>query len=295
MPNKMIVNLTPTGMVPTRSMSKHAPLSLSEITESIHEAVELGITMVHLHVRDEAESPSSDPEIYAEAIRRIRAFAPELIICASISGRIEKEFEQRAAPLFLDGDVKPDAASLTLSSMNFVRTASENSPEIIKKLALTMLELGIMPELEVFDVGMLNYAHHLIGKKLLQGPFYVNVILGNIATAQMDLSHVGVILNQIPYDWFWSLGGIGDTQLTANAVAIAMGGGVRVGLEDNLYWDSARTRQATNRELIQRVHDLAEIHQREIMPPGELRTKLELLPGFGQYGRKPMGPPANTA
>ncbi len=197
--NKLIVNFTPTGMIPTREMTPHAPLSVNEIIEDVHVAWEAGITMLHLHARDPVTGmPTHKREVYAQLIEGIRAYAPELIICVSLSGRDVAEFEARAEVLQLDGGLKPDMGSLTLSSLNFNQRASINEPEVIQRLAQRMMEREIRPELEVFDAGMINYAKYLLRKNLISPPFYFNLIMGNIACAQPDLLHLGVMLNDLP-------------------------------------------------------------------------------------------------
>jgi uncharacterized protein (DUF849 family) len=282
----LIVNFTPTGMIPTKEMTPHVPIEPAEIIENVQRAVDIGITMVHLHARDAATGePTYLPEIYAEIIDGVRDVSKELIVCVSLSGRNFREFELRAAPLRLTGDVKPDMGSLTLSSLNFNRVASMNTPDMVQDLAREMKERGILPELEAFDAGMINYAKYLEKKGLIDPPHYCNILCGNIACAQADLLHVGVMISDLPPDSFWSLAGIGNAQLPMNSVAIAYGGGVRVGLEDNIWYDQARTRLASNLDLLQRIHVLAQANERKVMSPADLRAALNLLPGNGQYGR----------
>ena len=283
----LIINFTPTGMIPTKAMTPHVPITVSEIVEDVHRACELGITMAHLHARDEETGvPTYKAELYGKIIEGIRKFAPDLILCVSLSGRNFKELDQRAQPLELTGNLKPDMGSLTLSSVNFNRQASVNEPKMIQDLAARMKERGVLPELEAFDAGMINYAHYLIRKGLLTGPHYCNLLFGNIACAQADLLHTGVLVRDLPEQTYWSLAGIGDTQLMMNSIAIASGGGVRVGLEDNIYFDRDRTKLATNAELLQRIHTIAQANERAVMPAAELRKKLNLQPGHGVYGRK---------
>lgn len=281
-----IVNFTPTGMIPTKTMTSFVPISIQEIIEEVHEAIETGITMVHLHARDEhTGQPTYHAEVYGEIISGIRKFSSELVICVSLSGRTFHEFEKRADPLKLEGNQKPDMGSLTLSSVNFNKETSVNSPEMVTALAREMKQRGILPELEAFDAGMINYAKYLESKELLQPPHYFNLILGNIACAQADLLHVGVMLRDLPPNSFWSLGGVGNAQLMMNSIAVAAGGGVRVGLEDNIWYDTARTKLARSCDLIRRIHQLAEANDRKIMPPAELRRLLILEDGNGHYGR----------
>ena len=281
-----ILNFTPTGMIPTKQMTPHVPVTVEEIVEQVLAAVDIGITMAHLHARDlDTGEPTYQAEIYSEIIANIRRFHPDLVICVSTSGRNFSEFEKRAQVLGLKGEVKPDMASLTLSSVNFNKQASVNSPDMINALAQEMKNNNILPELEVFDVGMINYAKYLEKKGLLEPPHYFGLILGNIACAQADLLHCGVMIRDLPPDSVWSIGGVGDAQLMINSLAISIGGGVRVGLEDNIYYDPQRNKLATNLELVKRIHRLAEANERLIMKPMELREILHLEGGYGSYGR----------
>lgn len=282
----LIINFTPTGMIPTKEMTPHAPIAPDEIIEDVRRAVNIGITMVHLHARDSATGKSTyKAQVYGEIIAGIRSFSKDLIICVSLSGREINEFEKRAEPLQLEGDLKPDMGSLTLSSLNFNRVASVNSPDMIQMLANEMKSRGILAELEAFDAGMINYAKYLERKGILEPPHYFNLLLGNIACAQADLLHIGIMVRDLPENSYWSLAGIGNYQLMMNSVAIVSGGGVRVGLEDNIWFDKARTRLATNSDLLHRIHRLAEASERKVMSPGKLRELLNLQPGNGKYGR----------
>ncbi|HUT47249.1 MAG TPA: 3-keto-5-aminohexanoate cleavage protein [Sedimentisphaerales bacterium] len=282
----LIVNFTPTGMIPTKEMTPHVPITPDEIIENVRRAVDIGITMVHLHARDAATGKSTyKAEAYGEIIAGIRSFSKDLVVCVSLSGRDISEFEKRSEPLQLEGDLKPDMGSLTLSSLNFNRVASVNSPEMIQMLANEMKSRGILAELEAFDAGMINYAKYLERKGILEPPHYFNLLLGNIACAQADLLHIGIMVRDLPENSFWALAGIGNYQLMMNSVAIVSGGGVRIGLEDNIWFDKARTRLATNSDLLHRIHRLAEASERKVMSPGRLRELLNLQPGDGKYGR----------
>ena len=282
----LIINFAPTGMIPTKAMTPYVPVTVNEIVEDVHEAYEIGITIVHLHARDEhTDEPTYKAEVYRNIIEGIRKFAKDLVICVSLSGRNFKELEKRIEPLLLEGSSKPDMGSLTLSSVNFNHEASVNAPDMIKSLAWEMKCRGILVELEAFDAGMINYAKYLEKKELIEPPHYFNLLLGNVACAQADLLHAGIMIRDLPNDSYWSMAGIGDAQLMMNSVAIASGGGVRVGLEDNIWYDLNRTRLARNADLIRRIHDLAEANQREIMSSNEFRELLHLENGDGQFGR----------
>lgn len=288
MEEKLIIDFTPTGMIPTRNMTPHVPISVSEIVEDIQSVFEIGITKVHLHARNpETEDPTYKKEIYAGIIEGIRKFSQTLVVCVSLSGRTFSKFEERSDALELYGDLKPDMGSLTLSSLNFNKIASVNSPDMIQNLALKMKRLGIVPELEAFDSGMINYAKFLIKRNLLTPPYYFNLLFGNIACAQADLLHAGIMVKDLPENSIWSMAGIGDQQLKMNSIAIATGGGVRVGLEDNIWYDSKRTILARNIDLIKRIHLIADANERKIMSPEEFRLTMNLNKGFGEYGRSP--------
>ncbi len=280
----LIINFVPTGMVPTRAMSPHVPISVTEIVEDVHRARELGITIAHLHAREVDGTPSCRAELYGEIISSVRRFAPDLVICVSLSGRSFTEIAKRSAPLTLTGDAKPDMGSLTLGSLNFPRQASVNAPETVQALAAEMLRVGILPELEIFDTGMIHYARYLERKGLLSRPHYFNLLLGNLCTAQLDPLHLGVLLRDLPRGSHWALGGLGEAHWPACQLAMALGGGVRVGLEDNLYRDANRTRLATNGELLQRVHDLAALAERPLLSSVEFRRLFGLGSGPGEYG-----------
>jgi len=274
--NKLIINLVPTGMIPTRAMTPHVPLSPEEIVKDVLTCVPMGVSMVHIHARDSEGVATYKPEIFREIIINIRRRQPELIIAATTSGRVYKEFTERSAVLDLEGDARPDMASLTLSSVNFNKIASVNSPDVIVALAEKMLEKGIKPELEIFDLGMVNFAHYLIRKNLLTPPYYFNILLGNIATAQAKLLHLGIIVSELPQDSIWAVTGIGDMQYRMNAIGLIVGDGVRIGLEDNIWFDEKRTCLATNYMLVERIAKMAGIFGREIANPGETRKILNL-------------------
>jgi uncharacterized protein (DUF849 family) len=187
----------------------------------------------------------------------------------STSGRIAKSFEERSEVI----ELKPDMCSLTLSSLNFINQASLNAPEMIISLAEKMKKFGVHPELECFDMGMINYGKHLIKKGHLTSPFYWNLLFGNIAGMQAELIEIGNAIRSIEpvihAQQQIALAGLGQDQLKVNAIAIASGFGVRVGLEDNIWIDRRKTRFATNKELLKRVHELMEIHEQTLMSPTE--------------------------
>lgn len=274
----LILNLACTGVIPTRAMNPHVPLSHAEIIDDVACCLELGVQMVHLHARDAEGVQTGDPEVYGRLIESIRALpgGREAILCVTTSGRKDASFPSRARVLDLDGDAKPDMASLTLSSLNFVQSASINTPDTIRQLATRMQTRGILPELEVFDLGMANFGRVLSREGLIPRTPYVNLLLGNIAGAQADPLSLGALLTHLPDDSLVSLAGIGRNQLTANALGLLLTDGVRIGLEDNLWMDSSRGEAASNVGLIKRILRLAVELERPLESPARLRQRLGL-------------------
>ena len=263
-------------MIPTKKDNHHTPVSVSEIIEDVLKCAKLGASMVHLHARDENEKPTYKKEIYAELIAGIREQNDEIILGVSTSGRDFKEFAQRSECIELTGNLKPDMASLTLSSLNFNKQESINSPEMIVKLATKIDEKNIKPELEVFDSGMINYSKYLISKGIIKPPFYYNILLGNIACAQATPLSIGLLSSELPQDSIWCLAGIGNFQLRSNVMGIMFGHGVRIGMEDNFWYDEERTKLATNYELVKRIVDIAHNLEKDIYSAKEVRSLLNL-------------------
>jgi uncharacterized protein (DUF849 family) len=277
----LIVNLAPTGMVPTKAMTPHVPLAPQEIVDDVGRCAELGATIIHLHARDDQGRPTTRPEYMAPLVEGVRAVNPELVVCVTCSGRFATSVEERGAVIDLTGSAKPDMASLTLGSNNFVQQASVNAPETIRGLAARMRERGIKPELEVFEPGMLTFGQYLAEKGLIEDPWYVNVLLGNLGTSPATPGALGSFLALLPAGAVYAVAGIGRYQTAANMLGIASGAHVRVGLEDNIWWDRERTTLATNVSLVERVRRMAEIAERPIATPAETRAQL----GLAQHAR----------
>jgi 3-keto-5-aminohexanoate cleavage enzyme len=263
---KKIINFTPTGTQPTRENSL-APLTSNEIIEEVHQAYEFGITMTHIHARDPKDFKNTyKKEFYQPIIEGIRKHCPNLTICVSLTGRLYPEFEKRSEVL----ELYPDMGSLTMSSLNFPTAASINEPNMILKLIDKMKEYGVTPELECFDTGMINYTNYLIKKGILEGPHYMNVILGNIYNTQSDISSVSAIINNLPNNTKVCIGGIGKDQLKSNILGLMYSDGVRIGLEDNLYYtDKVKT---TNLELLSRIKRIMDELEMSIMCPSEFKS-----------------------
>jgi len=274
----LIINAALTGVIPTKRMTPFVPLTPDEVIADAIACCDAGAAIVHIHARDAEGRPSYDPEIFAEIIRGIRRERDQLIICTTTSGRRYGEFAERAAVLDLAGDLKPDLASLTTGSLNFPDGPSVNAPEIIASLAERMKERGIRPELEILELGMINTAKVLIKKGLVDPPYHFNILLGSIHTAPATLRNLCALVDDLPGNSVWAATGLGDFQFKINVAAVLMGGHVRVGVEDNIYYDSGRTKLSTNAEQVERICRIAEECSRPIAGPEEARAMLGLPP-----------------
>lgn len=274
---KSIINIALTGMIPTKELNPSIPLTPEEIAEDADIAVKLGASIIHVHARDDKGVPTWKKEIYAEIINRIREKHPKVIITVSTSGRNWPEFEKRAEVLELDSDLKPDMATLTMGSMNFINTASINSPEMIEKLATVMQENGIKPEFEIFEPGMLHKANFMLERGIIkdENPYF-NIFLGNLGTAPLEVTNISALLNLLPQNANWAIAGLGKFQLRANVIGLALGGGVRLGLEDNIYFNEEKEELASNKSQLERINKIIDLMNLEISSIEETRGSLGL-------------------
>jgi len=269
----LLINAALTGMVPTKADNPHVPISVEEITTDARRCVDAGAAILHLHVRYADGSPAYERELNEALFAAVRRACPDVIISGSTSGRVFADIEQRAAVL----DAAPDMASLTLGSMNFPTQASINAPDTIRELLRRMRERNIRPELEIFDLGMVDYAQYLIRRRELCPPCYANILLGSLGTLSASPANLTTVVQALPPDTIWAAAGIGRFQFQVNGLAIAMGGHVRVGLEDNIWMDpETKLEPATNARLIEGVVAIARAHGREIASCADARRMLKL-------------------
>ena len=280
----LIINVALTGVIPTRALTPHVPLSPEEIVADAVLCHDVGAAVVHVHARDREGQPTYDADVFAEIISGIRKERPQLIVCATTSGRRYGELEQRAAVLELEGDAKPDLASLTTGSLNFNDGPSVNSPDVITALAERMLARGIKPELEVLELGMINTAKLLIKKGLVLPPYYFNILLGASHTTAATALNLSAAVAGLPRRSVWSATGLGRFQVPVSMLGIAMGGHVRTGLEDNLYYDYERTRLASNEQCVRRLVRIAAEAGRPVANADEARALLGLPPCSADAG-----------
>jgi len=271
---KLIINVALTGNYSSKQANPNVPCEPDGIAADAARCYSAGATFFHIHARDAEQKPSCNPELFSEIISRVRKKCPDALLCATTSGRVFKTFEQRSAVLDIEGEGRPDFASLSLGSMNFPKEASVNSPQMIESLAKRMQERGIRPELEVFETGMIDYALYLLRKGWIRHPPYFTLFFGLLGTMPGRMVDIVHQVASMPAGSVWGAAGGGRFQLPVNTSAILMGGHVRVGLEDNLFMDYGKTELATNEALVKRVARIAGELGRPIASPKDARSIL---------------------
>jgi 3-keto-5-aminohexanoate cleavage enzyme len=269
---KLIITLAPTGMLPTRKETPYVPISPEEIAKDAYEAYKLGASIIHVHARDDQGKPTCKKAVFEEIFKRIRSKCPDIIICATTSGRVDPQVEHRTEVL----DLQPEMASLTLGSLNFPQHASVNPLKTIKKIAARMKAKNILPELEIFEPGFINTAKYLTRKGYLKKPLHFCLLLGSLGSMPANISDLAYLSQLLPSESNWSATGIGRFQAQINVAAILMGGHVRVGIEDSIYYNYPKEELATNTKLVERIVRIAKDLNREIATPKEAREILGL-------------------
>lgn len=267
---KLIICCALTGSLPTKEQNPAVPVAPDEIVADALAVYKAGASIVHIHARDKEGKNCHDREIFREIYTKIKAQAPELIVQLSTGGRAGQSFESRNACLYAN----PEMASLCTGSTNFPVGIYANEMDLVVKLAQMMKERGVKPEIEVFDTNMVGAAIELERMGLLERPLYFDFVMGSKNAQPADLKHLGYLLSMLPPGSEWCASGIAANQVNTTLMAIAAGGHVRVGLEDNLYL--RRGVKATNVELVERVVRIAGEVGREVATPAEARAILGL-------------------
>lgn len=271
---RLLINAALTGGVITRERAPNLPVTTEQIVADAVRVHAAGAAVVHLHVRDHDGRPEWRKEVYAEVIAGIRESCPALIICASTTGRAGISLDQRTDVLSLDGNLKPDMASLALGSFNFRTGPSITSVDDVERLAATIRDAGVVPELEVFDLGMAAMAHRLQGLGLIPERPYANLVLGVLNTAPANMRSMLALSDALPAGAVWAAGAIGSYQPVVHALALAAGAHVRTGLEDNPDRHDGSGIPASNQWLVERVVANGELLGREPIGPAEARELL---------------------
>ncbi len=273
MPDPVVITVAITGSVPRKKDTPAIPVTPAEQIESTHEAFEAGAALVHIHVRNPDETPGSDPELFAQVQEGVRKHCPGMIVQFSTGGR-GRAHAERGAMLHL----RPDMASLATGSVNFPTSIYENAPDLVDSLAASMIEHGIKPEIEVFDIAMLYNAADLVKRGLLEPPVHVQLVLGIQNALPARRSVLDFFLQELPDvlpGATWVAAGLGRHQFQVNQWCLELGGQCRTGLEDNIRFDKSRL-AASNAELVKKVVDECARYDRRPATASEARSILGL-------------------
>lgn len=268
-----IICVAITGSLPRKHMNPAVPISVSEQIESTHAAFEAGASICHAHVRNEDESPTSDPDKFAALKEGLEQHCPGLIIQFSTGGR-SGAGRERGGMLPL----RPDMASLTVGSNNFPTRVYENPPDLVDWLAEEMLSYQIKPEVEAFDLSHIHQAAQMLSDGRLAGPLYVQFVMGvkNAMPADRNVFDYYVkTMERLLPNSEWCAAGIGRHQLEVNEWCVASGGHARTGLEDNIRLDK-QTLAPSNAALVKRVTDLCDRYERPVATARQAREMLGL-------------------
>jgi uncharacterized protein (DUF849 family) len=272
----LLINAALTGGAIGRERAPRLPITTEEIVEDGSLAFDAGARILHIHVRDADGRPEWRREAYEPVILGLRERCPGAILCVTTTGRDGLTIEQRVDVLALTGDAKPDMASLAMGSFNFREAPSITSIDQIETLAAAIRDAAIIPELEVFDLGMAAMARRLSERGLLESRPYANLLLGAPNTAPADARSLIALVDALPPSAVWAGAGLGSFQQTVNALAVFIGGHVRTGLEDNPDRGDGSDEPADNVWLVERAVALAESAGRAVATPVQARAMVGL-------------------
>jgi 3-keto-5-aminohexanoate cleavage enzyme len=268
--SKLIITAAITGAETTKEMNPALPCTPEEQAEAAFECWKAGASIVHLHVRDEKLKPSQSLAQFEKVTKLIRAKC-DIILQFSTGGAVGTPVAERIAPLAL----KPEMASLNAGSINFGDEVFENLPKDIAALANEMKRLNIKPEIEVYDLGMLEYGVSLVTSGLVPGPAHFQFVMGTKHGISGNPENMFLMRSKLPPGCTFAVAGVGRNQLQVAPLAIVGGGHVRVGFEDNVYYAKGVLAKS-NAELVKRVADLSRLLQREVASVADTRQILGL-------------------
>ena len=262
---KLIITAALVGAEVTRQQTPHIPLSPAEIAQAAYECYQAGASIVHIHARDKDGNPTQDIEVFREIISLIKEKC-DIIVQISTGGAVTATVDERIAPISL----KPEMATLTTGTVNFGNDVFFNSAGYVEKIGRAIKEHGARPEIEVFDVGMIQNALNLVKRGIVREPLHFDFVMGvpgAIPGTPKNLLH---LVESIPEGSTWTVAGIGRAELPLAVMSILMGGHVRVGFEDNIFYSKGVLAES-NAQLVERVVRIAGELGREVATPDEAR------------------------
>lgn len=267
---KLIITVALTGAETSKDANPALPVTPEEIAEEAMRCCQAGASIVHIHARNPDGSSTQDAGVFAEIISRIKAKC-DVIIQVSTGGAVGMSPHERLQPVGL----KPDMATLSAGSVNFGSGLFVNTMENIKTFAQAIADNGVKPEIEVFDSGMVQNALTLVREDLLSLPLHFDFVLGVPGAMPGTPEALMYLRSLLPAGCTWTVAGIGRAELSLGAMAIILGGHVRVGFEDNIYYKKGQLAKS-NEELVRRIVRLADELGREIASPAEARKILNI-------------------
>jgi uncharacterized protein (DUF849 family) len=269
---KVIITAAVTGAFPTKKHNPHIPLTPQEIAEDVYECYQAGAAIAHLHMRDENGNGTMSKEKFKETVELIKSEC-NIILNLTTSGDLQATDETRMAHLL---ELKPEMASFDAGTMNWMNSGVFlNTPQFLEKLGQTMLENNIKPEIEIFDAGMVYNSLYYMKKRLLAEPAHYQFVLGADGGTTATVENLVYLKSLIPQNSTWSALGIGKGHIAIMYAAIALGGHVRVGMEDNIYYAKNKLAQS-NAEFVARAGRLIQEANKAVATPDEARQILNL-------------------
>nr|WP_290646873.1 3-keto-5-aminohexanoate cleavage protein [Kosmotoga sp.] len=267
---KLIITAAITGAEVTREQQPNLPITPDEIAEEAFRCFLAGASIVHIHARKSDGTPTQDMEVYREIKEKIERKC-NIIVQPSTGGAVWHSIEERIQPLYIN----PEMATLSTGTCNFGNDIFANPQEYMEKFAMEMKNRGIKPEIEVFERGMIENALRLVKKGLISPPLHFDFVMGVPGAIPATINDLVYLVNCIPDGSTWSVAGIGRHELPLALHAIAMGGHVRVGFEDNIYYRKGELAKSSA-QLVERVAKISREFGREIATPDEARSILKI-------------------
>ncbi|KAF0196351.1 MAG: hypothetical protein FD169_968 [Bacillota bacterium] len=266
--SKLIITAALVGAEVTREQTPYIPLTPAEIADAAFDCYQAGASIVHIHVRDKDGKATQDKAVFAETIRLIKEKC-DIIVQISTGGAVTARIEERIAPIGL----KPEMATLSTGTVNFGADIFLNTQEYMEKIARAIQENGVKAEVEVFEVGMIQNALNLVKKGLLSEPVHFDFVMGVPGALPGTPKNLMHLIESIPQNATWTVAGIGRAELPLAVMSIVLGGHVRVGFEDNIFY-SRGVLAKSNAELVARIVRIAKECGREVATPNETRRML---------------------
>ena len=270
--NKVILTVATTGAWPTKEITPYVPIEPEEIAKEVYDCWKAGASMAHIHIRDDESKASMDYDKFEKTVGLIRDKKDcDIVLNLTTSGGIGLNDEVRMKPFV---ELKPEIASYDCGSMNWQNNSVfENSPAFLEKLGNTMQEAGVKPEIEIFDAGMIYNALYYLKKGVLKAPLHFQFVLGAAGGMTATVENLVFLKSLIPEGSTWSALGIGKGHLPILYATLALGGHIRVGMEDNIMYSKGQL-ATSNVEFVERAKRIIKEFGKEVATPDEARQIL---------------------